>query len=97
MAGCGKRKVNGDGAGSVSAGPYIVHGTDSVPGRWPWHVAIELGGNLICGGSLLDEFHVVTAAHCFKSVQTRLACSLFNIIVKIHYFSLPKQIQTNSQ
>ena len=45
--------------------PYIVHGSNSVAGRWPWQVLIVNDvDNFICGGSLVDEFHVITAAHC---------------------------------
>ena len=60
VLGCGKSKVNG----SFNIQPYIVHGSDTVAGRWPWHVAIMRDATVICGGSLVDEVHVVTAAHC---------------------------------
>jgi len=49
--------------------PYIVHGTDAPQGRWPWQVAILKDGSFICGGSLVDDVHVVTAAHCIESVR----------------------------
>src|SRR5690348_3890072 len=50
--------------------PSIVGGTAAPPGKWPFQVALlraGLGSNYAlewCGGSLIDKFHVVTAAHC---------------------------------
>ena len=60
VAGCGKSVLND----SLNIKPYIVHGSNTVAGRWPWHVAIARDTIVICGGSLVDEFHVITAAHC---------------------------------
>jgi len=59
VSGCGKSVQ-----ASVNIQPYIIHGSDAVAGRWPWQVAIIVDASFICGGSLVDEFHVVTAAHC---------------------------------
>lgn len=33
---------------------------------WPWVVAIYQGRQFICGGALLDQDTVLTAAHCFR-------------------------------
>jgi len=59
VIGCGKSAHS-----SFVVQPYVVHGSNAVAGRWPWHVAIVVDASVICGGSLVDEFHVVTAAHC---------------------------------
>ncbi|XP_026570231.1 chymotrypsinogen A-like [Pseudonaja textilis] len=43
----------------------IVNGEDAVPGSWPWQVSLqEPSGWHFCGGSLVNENWVVTAAHC---------------------------------
>jgi len=46
--------------------------SDTEFGEYPWHVAIlsNTGHNrrYICGGALIDCSHVVTAAHCVKSL-----------------------------
>ena len=48
--------------------PRIIGGAESIPNSRPWHVFIVDGlGGLFCGGSLIDERHVLTAAHCLPS------------------------------
>ncbi len=50
--------------------PQIVGGQDADPGEWPWQVALvnagstDLYNNQFCGGSVIDEYWVLTAAHC---------------------------------
>jgi len=42
----------------------IVGGTVVTPNSWPWQVALKQSGSLFCGGTLLDQNWVLTAAHC---------------------------------
>ena len=48
----------------------IVGGATAAAGRWPWQVALvqaNISNNFnaqFCGGTLVDELFVVTAAHC---------------------------------
>ncbi|NWU12798.1 CTRL protease, partial [Cephalopterus ornatus] len=43
----------------------IVNGQNAVPGSWPWQVSLQtLTGSHFCGGSLINQYWVVTAAHC---------------------------------
>jgi len=42
----------------------IVGGTVATPNSWPWQVALKNNGELVCGGTLLDQNWVLTAAHC---------------------------------
>uniref|UniRef100_A0A8C5PUW7 Peptidase S1 domain-containing protein n=1 Tax=Leptobrachium leishanense TaxID=445787 RepID=A0A8C5PUW7_9ANUR len=43
-----------------------VGGEDAVDGEWPWQVVVNYNNNFICGGSLISEQWVLSAAHCFK-------------------------------
>uniref|UniRef100_A0A8C5Q3N0 Peptidase S1 domain-containing protein n=1 Tax=Leptobrachium leishanense TaxID=445787 RepID=A0A8C5Q3N0_9ANUR len=53
---CGSRLISG----------RIVGGADALNGRWPWQAAVNNRVGLICGGSLINEQWVLSAAHCFK-------------------------------
>ena len=46
---------------------YIIDGTDSMDGQWPWQVAILLNDAFHCGGTLIKEDLIVTAAQCIVS------------------------------
>lgn len=49
------------------AAPQIVGGEDAEDGEFPWQVQLRSSdstGSLFCGGSVLNEEWVITAAHC---------------------------------
>lgn len=57
---CGRR---GDGH------TRIVGGSNARPGDWPWQVQIDLIGDwnkYWCGGTLLNDEWILSAAHCFE-------------------------------
>ncbi|XP_040070057.1 enteropeptidase-like [Ixodes scapularis] len=57
---CGKRPKEKH----ISA--RIINGTEAPPDHWPWMVAFyNANDTFACGGVLIDEEYVVTAAHCF--------------------------------
>ena len=53
----------------------IVGGQDAQPGEFPWQIALQrkYGKTFYhsCGGSILNERWVVTAAHCAKGVTVK--------------------------
>ncbi|XP_029464723.1 chymotrypsin-like protease CTRL-1 [Rhinatrema bivittatum] len=59
---------------SVSNYNRIVNGENAVPGSWPWQVSLQDGSGFhFCGGSLINQNWVVTAAHCNVSPNNHRA------------------------
>lgn len=51
--------------------PRITGGSSAKPGQWPWQVSITYDGIHVCGGSLVSDQWVVSAAHCFPREHYR--------------------------
>lgn len=54
-------------AGSIDR---IVGGVAALPNSWPWIVNMQFG-KFLCGGTILDDETVVTAAHCCDGYQRK--------------------------
>ncbi|KAK3593586.1 hypothetical protein CHS0354_018682 [Potamilus streckersoni] len=59
---CGRRKVE-------ILTPLIAGGSIAPKGKWPWVVSLSHMGKDICGGSLISNQWVLTAAHCILQDQ----------------------------
>lgn len=58
---------------TVSATKKIIGGTPVQHGVYPdvtWQVGLIVEGSGLCGGAILDQWHIVTAAHCIKDINT---------------------------
>jgi len=47
----------------------IVNGQDAAAAAYPWTVGIQFIDKLYCGGSLITNMFVLTAAHCMKGIN----------------------------
>ncbi|KAJ0056789.1 hypothetical protein NL108_017698 [Boleophthalmus pectinirostris] len=57
----------------------IVNGEEAVPHSWPWQVSLQdYTGFHFCGGSLVNENWVVTAAHCGVTTSHRVVLGEHN-------------------
>ncbi|CAM5117604.1 unnamed protein product [Eretmochelys imbricata] len=76
----------------------IFSGQDAKDGAWPWQVSVQQIGFHICGGSLISESWVLSAAHCFdpsvpsSAYRVQLGENQIFGQTRIHSFSLVKQI-----
>ena len=55
---------------AVNGNGRIVGGNHAKKGSWPWLVQLEVdcsddGGTYVCGGTILSNTRILTAAHCF--------------------------------
>ncbi|XP_003790665.1 transmembrane protease serine 12 [Otolemur garnettii] len=80
---CGKAPLR-----DVLKGPRIIGGTEVQAGVWPWIVSLQVkyGRFLvhICGGSLVRDRWVLTAAHCTKDSRDPLMWRAVMGTNKIH-------------
>lgn len=56
LSACGQRHMQGK----------IMGGMDTPEKKWPWQVSVHYGGFHICGGSIIHEYWILSAAHCFS-------------------------------
>lgn len=65
----------------------VVGGFPSQPAAWPWVVSIYRNGLFHCGGVIINENWIVTAAHCvdkYKIGTTNSEHFIFNILFQIY-------------
>ncbi|KAK2863571.1 hypothetical protein Q5P01_003104 [Channa striata] len=62
--------------GQTAINPRITGGQEAPPGNWPWHVAFIINDNDFCEGSLINNQWVLSAAHCFPSINVNVVAVL---------------------
>ena len=45
--------------------PAEIVGGQVAPSPIPWQVSVQIGGLHFCGGTILDSYTILSAAHCF--------------------------------
>jgi len=80
---CGKQYKPAE---TCAIGIYIFNGENAEEGEWPWQVAIRKNRNAVhpyCGGTLITDNIVLTAAHCFKAELSRKKPKAFRYWVRV--------------
>jgi len=55
--------------GPPSPHTRIVGGEEAAQHQWPWQVAIHVNDAFFCGGSIISESYILTAAHCLEDAE----------------------------
>ncbi|XP_026884421.2 transmembrane protease serine 13b isoform X1 [Electrophorus electricus] len=77
--------------------PYtskIIGGTVAEQGQWPWQTSLHFQGWHTCGGSLVAQDFVVTAAHCFPkdSASAQLPSNWLVYLGTVSQYMLPEPL-----
>ena len=57
----------------------------------PWHAVIYKNGTQICGGTIISERVVITAAHCFAIESKGMDYKSFKIVAGMTYRALNEE------
>ncbi|GIX93362.1 hypothetical protein CDAR_475571 [Caerostris darwini] len=62
--------------------PFVVNGNATQVGQWPWMVGLAIkGSQLLCGGVLISETWVLTAAHCVTKRLSNAPIDSRNLLI----------------
>jgi len=93
---CDKNVVPcGCGRTTVGINARIVNGENSIPDSWPMMVSLRDNrepSRHICGGTILSESYVLTAAHCVTDRFTGITVENISIAAGVHSISQADQI-----
>ncbi|XP_075704027.1 transmembrane protease serine 9-like [Rhinoderma darwinii] len=80
--------------GSPAYSERIIGGMDAAEGAWPWQVSVLYNRNPICGGSLISDQWVLSAAHCFDSSPSP---SLYTVYLGAYMLDIPNSNAVESR
>jgi chymotrypsin-like protease len=95
---CNKNIVPcGCGQTTVAAGKNlrIVNGENAIPNSWPMIVSLidnPMSTYHFCGGTILSESYILTAAHCVDRIQMDSSSINLAIAAGVHNLSQPDRI-----
>ncbi|CAL7944352.1 unnamed protein product [Xylocopa violacea] len=50
----------------------LVGARDARPGQFPYAVSLRMWNQHVCGGAIIDQYHILTAAHCVAAMKQNL-------------------------
>ncbi|XP_050421380.1 serine protease filzig-like [Adelges cooleyi] len=71
----------------------IIGGADAEMGEYPWLAAIALDGLFFCGGALINDRFVLTAAHCVMTRDTPVE----SLMIHLGDYDLTSDNETDHQ
>lgn len=83
---CGRR-IGDIRPGKREEPPKVVGGVRADTEDWGWQILLNYNGRFICGGSLVNQQWVVTAAHCTEGS----AASTFSVTLGLHDRNAPEK------
>ena len=66
--------------------PAEIVGGQIAPSPIAWQVSVQLEGTHICGGTILDTYTILSAAHCFDGYGD----SVYNLTIDIRAGSIKR-------
>ncbi|CAH1393694.1 unnamed protein product [Nezara viridula] len=69
----------------------IVGGQNADLNEWPWIAALFNSGRQFCGGSLIDNIHILTAAHCVAHMS---AWDVARLTVRLGDYNIKSNSET---
>ena len=70
---CGRPTCGSNLRGPINERVRIVGGNETA--NWPSIVAIYRDGEHVCGGTIIQDQWIVTAAHCLRDFKVKTICS----------------------
>lgn len=83
---CDHQRSCGCGSADVNFQGRIINGEQAVPYSWSMLVSIRHDNisEHVCGGTILTESFVLTAAHCFESIEDEIDSATITVLAGIH-------------
>lgn len=64
-------------------GEGILGGETAKNGQFPYQVSLQIFGKHVCGGAIIDERHIVAAAHCVYTVKNKFVTVPIKIVAGV--------------